>query len=229
MSAKQFSPRLALRPLFTRLVLFGCLLLIGVGLTACTDAEYELVAEFFVVWAEENGILQNEELNLPALVDQLYVEALFDWSNTDPDAALDAVVEVPNSIEEADALAEQGADWGSLELINKAIEARPNDWSYYDQGGAVALRLGNHQEEEAYRQSADNLVLQNSQNSGHCNFLRLNQLRNRRAALDVQLTKDFKSASDFDLMDATRNDTLNEIQLLEGGGDSPFCQAVPEG
>lgn len=176
-------------------------LLVTPLLASCEDADAEYIAQLAIDWAVEKGIMSlrcegegqtdcQYDLNEVTLGVYLGMVKFGTALNRSPEmqAALDAGDVVLNQ-EQADELAEKGAREGDLELIDQAIEARPEDWSYHDQRAAVSLSSGNIEDAEDSFSTAEALVEERIMNGGDCFVLQRNLLTNRITALEIQLDK----------------------------------------
>lgn len=205
-------------------------------LTACEDAEAEMMAQLAVDWAVTKGLMTLEcqgpgqtdctyDLNKGALAFYLGTAKLgtaLTGRSPEMQAALDAG-DVVYDQEVADELAEQGAREGDLSKIDQAIESRPEDWSYHDQRAALLMAQGNVQEAEASFAQAESLVDERIASGDDCTVLQRNLLNNRIAALEIQLERDPTSAELNDRLAGAHE----QLQALESGGPGSPCPSSP--
>lgn len=200
-------------------------------LSACEDAEAEYMAQLAVDWAVEKGIMSLNcrgaggtdcEYDLNETMLGIYIGGvkLGTAFGRSPDlqAALDAGDVILNQ-EQADELAEAGAESGDLGKIDQAIQARPEDWSYRDQRGAVLLAQGNVQAADESFAEAEALVQNRIAGGESCYALQRNLLNNRIAALETQLDK---KPADVELNDRFAG-AHEQLQALESGGPGSPC------
>jgi hypothetical protein len=200
-------------------------------LSACEDAEAEYMAQLAVDWAVQKGIMSLNcsgpggtdcEYDLNETMLGIYIGGvkLGTAFGRSPElqAALDAGDVILNQ-EQADELVKAGAESGDLDKIDQAIEARPEDWSYRDQRGAVLLSQGNVQAADASFAEAEALVQERISAGESCQALQRNLLNNRIAALETQLEK---NPADAELNDRFAG-AHEELQALESGGPGSPC------
>lgn len=152
-------------------------------LSACTEDDLAFVTELAKEWAAEHGLL-NEAGN----PDYLNIGLLLANPASDPQAAaaLQAGM-VVKGIEDADRLAREGASEGKLDKIEAAIRARPGDWSYQEQKGALLLAQGETSQAAAAFEKSEELVQARVRQGGDCRILARNLLTHRLNALQVQI------------------------------------------
>ena len=129
------------RALLPVIVLIGSMLL-----TACDEADWDLLLDWGGDWAASNHVWDGESLdmgNLVRLGAEQQVNAIFD-----PNPALNAG-EVARDIQKADDLAQQaslatqlGEPDEAMTALNTAIQLRPNDYNYVQQRAAASLANG---------------------------------------------------------------------------------------
>ena len=102
--------------------------------------------------------------------------------DSDLDAALIAGP-VVKSVAEADALADEGMRTRDPAKLDEAIEARPGDWNYHDQKGAILGINGASDDALASFTASEQLVEARIDEGGSCRGLYQNMLRGRIARL----------------------------------------------
>jgi hypothetical protein len=206
-----------------RLLLTVLLLLSAVSLSACSDADWDLLAALAEDWAADNGVWDGENLNMGNLA-RLGVEEQIDEIFNGPPSALDAG-SVTDDIRKADELARQGSTQRGalgLENIDKAIAMRPNDWSYWEQKGAMLLAEGRPQEAQAAFSQSNALVREHVvSGGGDCKTYARNMLTQREQALMAQINLDYRSGKQppaglVDRLDSVRA----ELGLLDTSAGS---------
>lgn len=198
-------------------------LLMPLLLTACEDADTEFLLDIAVEFAQEKGLLNSDGSPNLATLGQY---ALFGTTG-DPgaDAALEAGLVVKN-LEDADRLAQEGAEEGDMDKIDAAINARPGDWSYREQRAALLMAQGDSQAAEQAMAEADQLVFDQIQAGGDCATLRLNQLRHREQALTTQMQRNPTDAALLDQAEQSRQMVRIEIEAIQA--DSPIYNSCAE-
>ena len=78
-------------------------------LTACSDAEWELIEEFFVVWAEENGLFVDDKLQIDKAATTLIKNEINKVLQPEENIQLDGL-DVIKDIEKADELSNQAME-----------------------------------------------------------------------------------------------------------------------
>lgn len=212
-------------------IMLALVLLITPLLVSCEDSDAEAIAQLAMDWAQEKGIMTlrcegegqtNCQYDLNEVALGVYITGVklaTSWDRSpEMQAALDAGDVVLNQ-EEADELAERGAREGDLDMINQAIEARPEDWSYHDQQAAVLLANGKVEDAEDSFSTAEALVDERIMNGGDCFVLQRNLLTNRISALEIQLGK---YPDNVELKDRYAAAT-QELEILESGGPGNPC------
>jgi len=212
-------------------LLLALVLLLVPLLAGCNDADSEAVAQLAVDWAVEKGLMSYNcsgpsqsdceydlnETSLAVYIGLAKVGTMLGRSS-EMQAALDAG-DVVLAQEQADELVQAGAAEGNLEKIDQAIEARPDDWSYRDQRGALLLVQGDIEGADASFAQAEQLVEKRVADGESCYVLQRNLLNNRIAALETQLDKDPGNAELNDRYAGAHE----QLQALENGGPADPC------
>jgi len=215
-----------------RVLLLVAAILAGPILTACESAEQEAFLNFAVQWATSKGLISlecegtgqqncNYELNEGAL--GVYIAMgrggnLF-IKDKRLGTALDAADVILNQ-EKADDLVEKGAKEGDLELIEQALQSRPDDWSYIDNKAAVQLANGDLEGASTSFEKSEKIVKNRVADGENCAKLSRNMLLHRISALETQIQRT-EGKPNADLHDrlAEAHDQL--AALDSGGPDSP--------
>jgi len=214
MSPRAQPPR---RP--ARLVLALTALLLPLMLTACEPSDTEFLVEIGLEYAQEKGIL-NEDGSPNMLTMGAYL--LGGTGDPEVDAALDAGM-VVRSLEDADRLAQEGAEEGDPSKIQAAINSRPGDWSYREQHAALLLSEGNLEDAEASFSESDRLIEERLARGAECSQYRLNQLRHREQAILTQMQRNPTDDDVLNRLDPVLNQTSSEIEALQQGQPTLDC------
>jgi hypothetical protein len=228
-------PRSHLRPRLALAALISSLLL-----AACAEEPDELMIEMAVEWATEKSIitcagddLQNCEptINIGDLV--IYAAEL--GSDSDISAAFETG-QVAREIRAADALAAEAVSSGSVDLFDRAIELRPNDWKYREQRGAMLAAYGDMEgynletresqalavEHIAATVESEGLAPHDPQALNLCVNTQLNLLRHREGALLAQFER-FEEPPNADELIRMIDQTRFSITQLETGNTAAYC------
>lgn len=197
-----------------RLALIGGLLLAAPLLSGCTQEDLDWIVAEARAWARANSLIDDQG-------DPNYLGITLWYFNPSTDPAARAALDagrVVKGVEDADRLAEQGATEGNLELIEQAIDRRPEDWSYQEQKGALLLAQGDAAGAQAAFDEATDLVQQRIDGGGDCRSLARNLLTHRQMALQTQL-----AARRNDALQTKLDETNLELNLLAEGQPTPLC------
>ncbi len=194
--------------------LLALLLLAAPLLSACSQEDLEFVTALAKEWAAEKGLLDSA-----GKPDYLNIGLLIADPSSDPQAAaaLQAGL-VVKGLEDADRLAQQGAEAGDLSKIDAAIRARPSDWSYQEQKAALLLAQGNPDAALSALQKSEGLVRDRIRAGGNCRTLARNMYSHRLNALQTQIGR----APSADLT-AQTSETQAQLRRLSAGQPIPFC------
>ena len=108
-----------------------------------------------------------------------------DWMVGAIGTALDAG-DVVLKQEQADDLVEKGAQEGDLDLIEQALQLRPDDWSYIDNKAAVQLAKGDLEAAGKSFEKSEEIVKSRAAGGERCDVLYRNMLNHRISALETQ-------------------------------------------
>jgi hypothetical protein len=159
--------------------LFIIVTLCALLLSACSDDEWDLMAEFFTVWAEENGVVVNGEIQPGNALNTILEDNIGDLLNSDTSVQLDGV-DVIRDIEKADEIANNALYNLDPDQMLSAVNLRPYDWRLRESDGVIWLAIGNAAAaQSAFTQSDSLLKASILQQGGDCLSLRRSQLETR--------------------------------------------------
>jgi hypothetical protein len=174
----------------TRLLLTVLVVISAALLSGCSDGDWDMFFHLAEDWASSNDVWDGENLNMGNLA-RLGVEGQIDAFLNGPPAPLEAA-SVVDDIREAESLANAGAQEGGydgLRKIDEAIRMRPQDWSLWEQKGAVALASGRAEEAELAFDSSARLARTHLASGGDCKLYQRNLLTQREKALLTQINR----------------------------------------
>ena len=195
-------------------------------LTACGDAEWELIEEFFVVWAEENGLFVNAEIQLDKAATTLIKNEINNVLQPEENIQLDGL-DVIKDIEKADDLSNQALESFDPEKMQSALEIRPHDWRLHENDAAIAAAQGDVAGVLRATARSDELVSQSVKFDENC-------LAVRRAQLETRLETTWSAVLAFEsdpankgieasLLRNLHQTTRKELQGMNETSQSPFC------
>lgn len=170
-------------------------------LTACSDFEWSIIFDYFVVWAEENGWVADEQVMPGAIAADLGQDALDDLLNTDLKVQLDGL-DVVGDIQKSEALAAEALAAHDPSMLDAAKELRPNDWTIYETEAVIWGAAQNGAAADDALFGSDERLRQSLEQGGDC-------LSARREQLETRLTI-----------------TWDEIMRIEGGPGNPQTGAT---
>lgn len=190
------------------------LLLAAPLLGACTQEDIDWIVAEGRAWARANDLIDDQ-----GNPNYIGVAIWYASPSTDPAAraALDAG-RVVKGIQDADQLAQDGARSGNLDLIEQAIDRRPEDWSYQEQKAALLLAQEDAAGAEAAFNQATDMVQERIAGGGDCRSLARNLLTHRQAALHTQMQMRPNAALQDKL-----DETNLELNLLAEGQPTLLC------
>jgi hypothetical protein len=186
-----------------KIILFLILTLPILFLSACSDlsdADWELLEVAFESWAEENGLLENDQWQPDGVVIKAVEKTIGDFNNQKEFVELDGL-DVVRDIEKADDLAADAMMENDLNKMKSAIELRPNDWRLREQN-AIIWNKGFPPNLDNIFVDSDNIIMEQIQQGGDCVKLRTQQLEYRETLL-----------SDF-LIDCSKKSDCNASNLV---------------
>lgn len=194
-------------------------------LTACSDSEWDLAAEFFEVWAEENGLVVDGELQIDDAALGVIKDTVDDISNSEKNVQLDGL-DVIRDIEEAEELSDQAVENLNREQMERAIGLRPNDWLLHEKDAVIWGSFHNAAAADSALLQSDTLLKESLEQGGDC-------LAARRAQLEARLEitwneimrqegypkQEVEATQLRNIHDAARQ----ELQDMNEFHESPFC------
>lgn len=208
-----------------RLLLLGTLLLLSFTLTACDDPGLvDELLEMALEWAGQRKLVSvDEEGNLGINYGQVVIyegqrRLLGTTGDSDLDAALIAGP-VVKSVADADALAAEGMRDRDPAKLDEAIKARPGDWNYRDQKGAILGINGNTDDALSSFTESEQLVEARITDGGSCRGLYQNMLRGRIEALRDQQGND----PDNVFIDAALKQAEQQLADLNANAPGNVC------
>ena len=219
-----------------KLILFLILTLPILFLSAClelSDADWELVEIAFENWAEENGLLENDEWQPDGVVIKAVENTIGDFNNQKEFVELDGL-DVIRDIEKADQLAAEAREEYDQEKMQSAVELRPNDWRLQEQNAILFSLNGYSYESSGAFSESDRTANGQAPRGKECLALRKQQLEYREILISDNLDTCYQIA-DCDVSVLTSqlqhvNDELNLIDgigSIDGSGSSPNCDDSP--
>ena len=186
-----------------KLILFLILTLPILFLTSClelSDADWELLEVAFESWAEENGLLENDQWKPDSVVEKAIENTVGNMTNKEPFIQLGALDDVIRDIDRADELASEAMMQDDLQKMQTAIELRPKDWRLREQNSVLweSVWASNPEEDdESFHAEypgvengtfeADDIILEQIKQSGDCVKHRRQQLEYREILLSDAL------------------------------------------
>ncbi len=168
------------------------LILCALLLAGCSDGDWDLTWEFFKVWAEENGLIIDDEIQLDTVAINTAKDSIDNFLNTDGHVQLDGL-DVIRDIERAEELSDEALRKQDPDLLELPKEIRPNDWAILEKEAVIWGAAHNTAAAQQSITDSDNILRKNLERGGSC-------LSARRDQLETRLTI-----------------TWDEIMRLEGG------------
>lgn len=173
-------------------------------LSGCSDDEWDLMAEFFRVWAEENGLVANDEIKFDSVAINVAQDGIDNFLNSDSHVQLDGL-DIVRDIEKTEELSDEALKKHDPELLELPKEMRPNDWAILETEAVIWGGAHNAAAAQQAITDSDNILKKNLERGGSCLSARREQLETR---LEI---------------------TWDEIMKLEGGpGRSPTAVELRE-
>jgi hypothetical protein len=212
-----------------KIILLLILTLPVLFLTSCyelSDTDWELVETAFESWAEENGLLENDQWQPDAVIVKVVEDKVAEITNQNAAVQLDAVNTV-REMEKATQLGDEALAELDTAKMSSAVSLRPDDWTLHEKESAVWSANGNQAAAQAARTKSDDLLRESVANGGDCMQLREQQLRKRRdyflAASETCKKDPNCSDQEYQWLWAhydTAQVMVNDIYIYE---ISPFC------
>lgn len=211
-----------------KLILFLILTLSILFLTACSelsDADWELLEVALESWAEENGLLENDQWQPDGVVIKVVEKTIADFNNEKIYVELDGL-DVVRDIEKADQLASEAMDKNDQEKMQAAIELRPKDWRLQEQNAVLWSTSANSRPDivnDSYVHSTD-LIEEQIERGGDCVTLIKQQLEYREQLLSDQIII-CSNTLDCDDTQLVRKLIYTQDKLfnLYESGTTPYC------
>jgi len=192
-------------------------------LTSCddlSDDDWELLEVAFESWAEENGLLENDQWQPDGVVIKAVENTVKDITNDEKNVQLDGL-DVIKQIEEADNLAEDAWLTYDGDKMQEAVNMRPNDWRLHEQEDAFTLH--NDSISEGYSNESDNLIREQVQRGADCVNLRIQQLEYRASLLEPKINRNNETHLE---MQSIQLQAQEELQGIYATGQTPFCDEL---
>ena len=210
-----------------KLLLFLFLTLTILFLTSCydlSDDDWELVEVAFESWAEQNGLLENDQWKPDGIVVKAVENTINDITNDENTTQLDGL-DVIRDIEKADQLASEGLSQWDKDKMWEAKMLRPRDWRIWEQHTILEFDSGGLNVKNGFEIS-DNLVAEQI-HDGNCAAVRQQQLEYRMTTLENSITNcSNQRMCDVHMMKAKLDETVNELVYLREKGNSIFCDQL---
>jgi len=201
-----------------KLILLLILTLPILFLTACDDADLDLIGLVIEAWAEENGLYKDGKFSPYPMAQKAAEDTIGEITNKEPFIQLDGL-DVIRDIEKADELAEQAWKEKEKEKLIKAINLRPKDWRLREQEAAFSLSQESIGKGISLNDS-DSIILNQVRAGGDCVNLRTQQLEFRESLFEEHMSSDEDRQSD---MQYVQSEAQEELQLIYATKQTPFC------
>ena len=203
------------------------LILCSLLLTACSDAEWDLVADAIFIWAQEEGLVVDGELQVSALAETVVKDNINNWMNTEENVQLDGL-DVVRDIERANELANQAVADLDNERIQEAIALRPNDWLLREKEAVIGGAYHNGPVVESALLQSDTLLRESLGPFDDCIQARRAQLEQRVALTWDEIMRQEGGTPGNPETTATELREINEaarneLQLINSSGWTEFC------
>ncbi|NQS92577.1 MAG: hypothetical protein HQ574_09225 [Chloroflexi bacterium] len=209
-----------------KLILLLILTLPILFLTACDDADLDLIGLVIEAWAEENGLYKDGKFSPYPMAQKAAEDTIGGITNKEPFIQLDGL-DVIRDIETADKLASEALVDFDTSKISSAVSIRPLDWRLHEQEGAVWLANQNSAAAESAYAQSDELLQESLLNGGNCLALRRSQLQTRLGTL-WEAVKTYESQSGKKQGDARHLRDMHkfvgeELSDINTHNESDFC------
>ena len=211
---------------FRKAILILVLCLPFLFLTACEDADWDLLEIAFEAWAEENHLLENGKWQPEGVVQKAVENTIADITNQEESIQFDGL-DVIQDIEQADNLAEEALEDLDADKMTTAISIRPNDWRLLEQDGVVWLANANGAAAQNSFTKSDEMLRRSLQSGGDCFALRRSQLETRLFTLSDAITTakaGNTGAYDIEALQAENRRVADELTIMANSGQSAFCE-----
>jgi hypothetical protein len=213
----------------SKVVLILLILLAAFSMTACEDADEELMEKAFLAWlgGEIDGGKAEDIAN--HVIQKVIRQTVQEVTNTDESVQL-AGLDVIEQIEIADNMSERALEDLDTARMAKAVNMRPDDWRLQEKDGAVWVANGNAAAAQTAFMKSDDLLRNSLQHGGHCPTLRMQQLQTRRQTLQqaaVTCKTDYSCQSDEEFALQTEIAEVDVLlQKADATGIPAFCEGI---
>jgi len=180
----------------------------------------------FESWAEENGLLENDQWQPDGVVVKAVEDKVAEITNQNAAVQLDGL-NVVRDIETANHLAEEAmVDWDSSKM-SSAVSIRPEDWRLREQEGVVWLANANGAAAQTAFTKSDELLLESLRSGGDCFAMRRTQLEDRLFALsDAIATRKLENPGgpEIETLQAENRRVADELSMMSTSHQSDFCE-----
>lgn len=213
----------------TKLVLILLILLAAFSLTACEDADEELMEQAFLAWlgGEIDGGKAEDIAN--HVIEKVIRQTVQEVTNSEESVQLEGL-DVIEQIEIADNMSQRALEDLDTARMAQAVNMRPDDWRLQEKDGAVWVANGNPTAAHTAFTKSDDLLRDSLQHGGHCPTLRIQQLQTRRQTLKQALNTcktnyGCQSDEEFALQEVLGR--VNEmLAAADSSGIPAFCEGM---
>lgn len=213
----------------SKILLLLLILLTAFTLTACEDADEDLMEQAFLAWlgGEIDGGKAEDIVN--HVLEKVVRQTVQEVTNSEESVQL-AGLDVIEQIEIADNMSERAMEDLDTARMAKAVEMRPDDWRLQEKDGAVWVANGNPAAAQFAFTKSDDLLRDSLQHGGHCPTLRIQQLQTRRQTLQQAATTcktEFSCQSDEEFALQAEIGRVNEmLAAADSSGVPAFCEGM---
>ena len=193
-------------------------------LTGCGDADWDLLFDFFLVWAEENNVFSGDSINPAGLAQAVGKDITDNWLNTLENTQLDGLG-VVQTVEKANSIADEAITDLDTEKIQEAISLRPYDWQLHEKDALIWGAKNNIAAADSAISQADNLLRESLQPGDDCVQARRAQLHLRMAITWDEIQRQENATPGY-MATGLREIYLiasDEISKIDNHGLTDFC------
>lgn len=207
-----------------KIVLFLILTLPILFLSACEDADMDLLEIAFEAWAEENNLYSNGTYKPENAIKIAVKDTIGDITNAEENIQFDGIG-VVRDIERADELASEALTQNDLRKMRTAVGLRPNDWHLQEQNAVLwSVNSQGSYANDAFVDS-NKLLKEQIQQGGNCVALRRQQLEYRENLLSDNILKCSQlSACDEGVLVHQLEYAQEELFRIYETGATQFCE-----
>ena len=198
-----------------------CLLL----LSACSDADWDAALDALIIWAEGQGYIQNEQVQVGALAKGVMQGYVNELANEEASVQLDGLG-VVDEHEKANQLSDQAMQNLDNAAMEDALDLRPYDWTIHDKNGVLLGTQGQSDDAQEAFIEADTLLLEGLGPEDDCREARIAQLDQRLENIryQIQLQENATGQTNAELH-ALEQQTVMELDAIYGTNSTPeFCR-----